>query len=45
MWKIEKNNMQNTILTLSQEVEQLSARYSKILNDLKLKEPFYDIYI
>jgi hypothetical protein len=44
-WKLEKNKMQQTILTLSQEVEYLSARNSKLLQDLKRKEPMYDVYV
>lgn len=44
-WKLEKNKMQQTILTLSQEVEYLSVRNSKLLTDLKRKEPLYDIYV
>jgi len=37
--------MQQTILTLSQEVEYLSVRNSKLLTDLKRKEPLYDVYV
>lgn len=37
--------MQQTILTLSQEVEYLSVRNAKLLSDLKRKEPLYDIYM
>ena len=37
--------MQQTILTLSQEVEYLSVRNSKLLSDLKRKEPLYEIYV
>ena len=44
-WKLQKNKMQQTILTLSQEVEYLSVRNSKLLDDLKKKEPLYDIYV
>ena len=44
-WKLEKNKMQQTILTLSQEVEYLSVRNSKLLTDLKRKEPLYDVYV
>lgn len=45
MWKLEKNQMQSTILTLSQEVEYLSVRNQKMLTDLKRKDPFYDTYV
>ena len=44
-WKLEKNKMQQTILTLSQEVEYLSVRNAKLLSDLKRKEPLYDVYV
>lgn len=44
-WKLQKNKMQQTILTLSQEVEYLSVRNSKLINDLKRKEPLYDVYV
>ena len=37
--------MSQTILTLSQEVEYLSDRNAKLLNDLKRKEPLYDVYV
>jgi hypothetical protein len=30
---------------LSQEVEYLSVRNSKLINDLKRKEPLYDVYV
>ena len=45
MWKLEKNQMQQTILGLSQEVEYLSVRNQKMLTDLKRKDPFYDTYV
>ena len=44
-WKLEKNKMQQNILTLSQEVEYLSVRNAKLLSDLKRKEPLYDVYV
>ena len=37
--------MQQTILTLSQEVEYLSTRNQKMLSDLKKKDPFYETYV
>ena len=37
--------MQQTILTLSQEVEYLSVRNQKMLADLKRKDPFYETYV
>ena len=37
--------MQQTILTLSQEVEYLSVRNQKMLTDLKRKDPFYETYV
>jgi hypothetical protein len=37
--------MQQTILTLSEEVEYLSVRNQKMLSDLKRKDPFYETYV
>ena len=36
-WKLEKNKMQQTILSLSQEVEYLSVQNEKLLMDMKRK--------
>jgi hypothetical protein len=44
-WQVEKNQMQQTILTLSEEVEYLSVRNQKMLGDLKQKDSFYDTYV
>lgn len=37
--------MQQTILTLSEEVEYLSTRNQNMLQDLKRKDPFYETYV
>lgn len=36
--------MQQTILSLSQEVELLSSKNIEFLNDLRKKDSFYDSY-
>ena len=47
-WKLERNSMQQTILSLSQEVEYLSVQNEKLLSDVRKKAPthnYYDVYV
>jgi len=37
--------MQQTIIALGEEVEYLSVRNEKMLQDLKRKDPFYETYV
>ena len=37
--------MQQTIIALGEEVEYLSVRNQKMLQDLKRKDPFYETYV
>ena len=45
IWQVEKNQMQQTIIALGEEVEYLSVRNQKMLQDLKHKDPFYETYV
>ena len=45
LWQLEKNQMQSTILTLSEEVEYLSVKNQKMLQDLRRKDSFYETYV